>query len=113
TMISDIQQSSTESKQTMQMAVQRVASGVELAGQGGEAVKRIEDSAGRVVGVVEDISVALKEQTHANNLVSQQVDRISGSADSNASSARTAAEVTGRMHGLTEQLRTAVGRFHV
>ncbi|WP_460537751.1 methyl-accepting chemotaxis protein, partial [Chitinimonas naiadis] len=61
-MIADIQHSSAESKTTMQMAVQRVASGVELAGQGGEAVKRIEDSAGRVVGVVEDISVALKEQ---------------------------------------------------
>ncbi len=112
-MISDIQQSSQESKSTMEMAVQRVESGVELAGQGGEAVRRIEESAGRVVGVVEDISVALKEQTHANNLVSQQVDRISSSADSNASSARTAAEITGRMHGLTEQLRAAVNRFQV
>ncbi|PHV12306.1 chemotaxis protein [Chitinimonas sp. BJB300] len=112
-MITDIQQSSQESKSTMVMAVQLVATGVELAGQGGEAVRRIEESAGRVVGVVENISAALKEQTLANNLVSQQVSRISGTASSNASSAHTAAEVTSHMQQLTEQLRTAVNRFHI
>jgi methyl-accepting chemotaxis protein len=112
-MIDDIQRSSGESKSNMQMAVQLVESGAELAGQGSEAIRRIEASAGRVVDVVDTISVALKEQTQANNLVSQQVDRIAGSADNNASSAHMAADVTGRMRSLTGELRAAVGRFHI
>jgi methyl-accepting chemotaxis protein len=112
-MIADVQHSSAASKNTMGKAVERVEASVELTGQGGQAISQIESSAGRVVGVVEEISSALREQTHTNSLVAQQVERIASSADDNAAAAGAAAEVITSMRDLTVQLRSAVGCFRI
>ncbi|WP_171013940.1 methyl-accepting chemotaxis protein [Chitinivorax sp. B] len=112
-MISDIQNSSSESKANMEEAVRRVEQGVGLANQGRDAVQQIESSTQQVVGLVGEISVALKEQSQATDLVGQQVDRISAAADTNVVASRQAAELTRRMQELTLALHQGVRRFSV
>ena len=113
TMISTIQQSSLASRNNIADAVARSRSGVTLAGQGGQAVEQIRDSASAVVDVVNDISHSLKEQRMASSDIAQHVERIAINASANAEVAKSTAAATIELHGLTDRLRNTVAQFQV
>ena len=112
-MIADIKESSGQSQETMDEAMNRVNHGLALAEQGGESIARIRDSAVRVVQVVNEISQALKEQSVASNDIALNVERIAQSASGNAQAARQVAQASSSMRDLTSELHHAVHRFSV
>ena len=112
-MIGAIQTTSDASRNNIADAVKRAQTGVQLAGQGGEAIGRIRASSASVVGVVNDISHSLQEQSQASNDIAQHVERIAQGAASNALVAKETATSTVELHQLTSRLRETVSRFQV
>ncbi|WP_156184000.1 methyl-accepting chemotaxis protein [Chromobacterium sp. LK1] len=110
-MIAEIQQSSTQSHGSMEEAVRRAKNGLELAEQGGAAVGEISHSASGVLGVVNDISHALKEQGTASQDIAQYVEQIAMSSSKNAQAASTASAALVDMRQLAGNLRGLVSRF--
>ena len=110
-MIDDIQQGSNASRDHMQTAVERVSQGVSLARQGGEVVLEIEQSARKTLQMVESISSALHEQTQANQMVNEQVDRIAMTSESNAAAASNARQLSTQLQAQTHRLREVMTRF--
>ena len=84
-----------------------------VAAEGGAAITRIQDSAGEVVSVVNDISHSLSEQSLASNDIAQHVERIAQGAAANAGVAHETAAATVELHKLTHSLRESVSRFTV
>jgi len=112
-MIGKIQQGTQRAVQEMESGVQRVNEGVNLAHQAGDSVTGIRDSAGRVTHAVDDISLALKEQTVAARDIAQKVERIAqGSEENSAAVAQTAASAH-RLEQLASELNTLASRFRI
>ena len=78
-MIKKIQLGTRSAVSNMEIGVQQVSSGVEQASQAsqaGEAIVAIRQASASVVGVVDQISLALREQTVASQDVARNVERI-------------------------------------
>jgi aerotaxis receptor len=112
-MISKIQQGTQRAVQEMEAGVQRVNEGVNLAHQAGDSVTGIRDSAERATHAVDDISLALKEQTVAARDIAQKVERIAqGSEENSAAVAQTAASAH-RLEQLARELNELASRFRI
>jgi methyl-accepting chemotaxis protein len=110
-MIAEIRESSTASHQRMDEAVQRVASGLELARQGSDSINRIENGNQRVQAVVNEISVALNEQAQACKEIAQQVDAIAHTSSRNAQSSTSVSQAVLEMQEMANHQRELVTRF--
>ena len=110
-MIDEIHSSSNASQNRMDEAVQRVRTGLALAGQGSEAIGRIRDSNDRVIAVVSEISAALNEQAQASQDIAQQVEGIAQASALNAESSGQVAHSVHDMRGMAEKQRGLVSRF--
>ncbi|MBM4180799.1 MAG: MCP four helix bundle domain-containing protein [Betaproteobacteria bacterium] len=112
-MIGKIQQGTQRAVQEMEAGVERVNQGVNLAHQAGDSVTGIRDSSGRVTHAVDDIGLALKEQTVAARDIAQKVERIAqGSEENSAAVAQTAASAH-RLEQLASELNALASRFRI
>ncbi|EZH76769.1 chemotaxis protein [Ectopseudomonas composti] len=75
-MIKKIQTGTRNAVSNMEVGVQQVNGGLVQAGQAGDAIVSIRAASERVVGVVDQISMALREQTVASQDVARNVERI-------------------------------------
>ncbi|MDN5515476.1 MAG: methyl-accepting chemotaxis protein [Pseudomonas sp.] len=75
-MIKKIQTGTRNAVSNMEVGVQQVNGGLVQAGQAGDAIVSIRAASERVVGVVDQISLALREQTVASQDVARNVERI-------------------------------------
>jgi methyl-accepting chemotaxis protein len=75
-MIKKIQVGTRNAVSNMEVGVQQVSGGLEQASQAGDAIISIRQASGRVVDVVDQISLALREQTVASQDVARNVERI-------------------------------------
>ena len=75
-MIKKIQVGTRNAVSNMEVGVQQVSGGLEQASQAGDAIVAIRQASGRVVDVVDQISLALREQTVASQDVARNVERI-------------------------------------
>jgi len=112
-MVQEIQQSSETSRATMEQAVTRVKTGLELATQGGNAVARGRESAVAVVQAVNDISNELKAQELASQAIAQHVESIAQSSSDNAMATSTTSLAVDEISRCADQLRAVVARFSV
>lgn len=99
--------------QSLQVGVARVQSGVAKAGQAGEAVSQINASAQTIVGTVNDISAALKEQSSASNDISKHVEQIAQMAEENHAAVDETAKTAHRLEELAVDLHKTVSHFTV
>ncbi len=112
-MIGKIQQGTQRAVQEMEAGVKRVGDGVELAHQAGDSVTGIRNSAERATQAVDDINLALKEQSVAARDIAQKVERIAqGSEENSAAVAQTAASAQ-RLEQLAAELNALASRFRV
>lgn len=112
-MISKIQQGTQRAAQEMEAGVKRVTDGVDLAHRAGDSVTGIRDSADRASRAVDDINLALREQSVAARDIAQKVERIAqGSEENSASVQRTAASAY-RLADLARELNVLASRFRV
>ncbi|MBA3902258.1 MAG: methyl-accepting chemotaxis protein [Rhodocyclaceae bacterium] len=108
-MIASIQSGTSQAVESMHSGVERVAGGVELAMRAGEAMERIKSGALRVVQSVDDISLALKEQSAASVEIAGNVEKIAQMAEENnaavAGTTATARELERLAAGLQGEIR--------
>jgi methyl-accepting chemotaxis protein len=112
-MIALVQQSSHSAVAAMSASVQEVGNGVTLANQAGEMIIQIKVGAGRVVDVVNHISLSLSEQCSANDNLSEQVERVAQMTEENSQAAAETSLEAERLKVLANNLQLAVGRFKI
>lgn len=98
---------------SLQAGVERVNAGVAKAGQAGDAVTKINSGAQMLVGTVNDISAALKEQSAASNEISRHVEKIAQMAEENHAAVDETAKTAHQLEKLATDLHETVGRFKV
>jgi PAS domain S-box-containing protein len=112
-MIADIQSGMQNAVSSMETGVAQVDQGVELANEAGAAIKRIRDSAVRVVDVVSNISEALNEQSLATDNIAQHVARIAQMSEENNELAQQSSGGAHRLLSTATEMQNTVSRFAV
>jgi methyl-accepting chemotaxis protein len=94
---------------SMEVAVDRVSAGVARAQDANDAIARIRQASGETVGMVREITEAIREQSSASQSIAQQVERIAqmaevsnGAASGSADAARELDELATSMHKIVE-----------
>lgn len=107
-MIGKIQVSAQDAVIQMDVGVKQVNQGLELANAASAAIEQIRSGSTRIVGVVDQISMALNEQTAASQDVARSVERIAQMAQTNSEgisgAARNAANIEDLAHALDKQV---------
>jgi methyl-accepting chemotaxis protein len=112
-MVVAVQSSANHAVASMNGTVTRVDEGVRLARRTSESMLAINDGAQRVVGVVTDISSALKEQSTVSNDIAANVENIARMSEENSAASRATAETAGRLEALAGESRRAIARFRI
>ena len=112
-MIGSVQESAQAAVATMQQAVAQVEAGVDRAQQAQTAIQEIAAGAGRVVGVVGDISSALREQGVAGQDLAANVEKVAQMAEENSAAAQAAAETAQTLGKLADATLDAVSTFRL
>ncbi|QDR70170.1 methyl-accepting chemotaxis protein [Pseudomonas sp. BJP69] len=112
-MVKRIQSGTREAVGQMEVGVQQVKGGVTLAQQAGEAIVNIRQSSGDVVRMVDQISLALREQTAASQDVARNVERIAQMSQQNSQAVEQTAETAGALQRLAQGLYGQVGVFRI
>jgi methyl-accepting chemotaxis protein len=113
TMIQKIQDGTRQAAVKMTDGVQRVSEGVDLARKAGHSIVSIRESAEKATHAVDDINLALKEQSVAAREIAQRVENIAQGAEENSAAvAQTAAEAA-RLESLAQELDRLSARFRL
>lgn len=112
-MIGAVQENAVAAVATMQEAVSRVETGVDLAQRACDSMADIRDGAKRVVASVNDISNALKEQSIASNDIAASVERIAQMSEGSSAATRDTANTARRLEDLAASMRGAVAAFQL
>ncbi|ROL80688.1 chemotaxis protein [Pseudomonas protegens] len=112
-MVDKIQLGTREAVSSMDVGVNQVKSGVELAQQAGEAIVNIRTSSGNVVQVVDQISLALREQTAASQDVARNVERIAQMSQQNSQAVEETTETARSLQQLAQNLEQQVNVFRL
>ncbi|QZI68412.1 methyl-accepting chemotaxis protein [Pseudomonas protegens] len=112
-MVGKIQLGTREAVSSMDVGVNQVRNGVELAQQAGEAIVSIRTSSGNVVRVVDQISLALREQTAASQDVARNVERIAQMSQQNSQAVEETTETARSLQQLAQNLEQQVSVFRL
>lgn len=112
-MISAMQASSRAAVATMSGAVSQVDGGVALAHQAGDAINQISDGASQVIQVVNEITVALAEQSSASDNIAGHVEKVAQITERNSAAANESANAALQLDELANSMRDTVSRFKI
>ncbi|MFN3771383.1 MAG: methyl-accepting chemotaxis protein [Ectopseudomonas guguanensis] len=110
-MIKKIQLGTRNAVNNMEIGVQQVNGGVEQASQAGDAIVAIRQASGRVVDVVDQISLALREQTVASQDVARNVERIAQMSMQNSEAVADTSRTAQGLQQLAVSLEKQVASF--
>ncbi|VXB87670.1 Chemotaxis protein [Pseudomonas sp. 8O] len=110
-MIKKIQLGTRSAVSNMEIGVQQVSSGVEQASQAGDAIVTIRQASASVVGVVDQISLALREQTVASQDVARNVERIAQMSMENSEAVADTSRTAQGLQQLALTLEKQVASF--
>ena len=113
TMVDKIQADARRAVASMDAGVERVSNGVELAHQAGDSITSIRASANQVARAVDDISIALREQGSAAQLIAANIERIAQMSEENSTAASSTAQSAKRLQDMATQLQSTVTQFKV
>jgi methyl-accepting chemotaxis protein len=112
-MVESIAGGTTDAVGSMQLGVQKLDSGVELAQEAGTAIQSIDRNTQQLASTVEEISSAIEEQRSSADEIARQVERIAQMASSNSVDAEQTRATAQRLAGLSAELKAALGRFKI
>lgn len=110
-MISSIQTLSEQATQIMQQTAGQAEHGAVLANQAGSAILEIQESADKVLHVVQEISLALGEQSSASQQIAIQTEQVARIAEENSQVAADSTHAAEHLESLGEEMRNQVQRF--
>lgn len=109
--IQEIQAETQSVVNQMGVGTSRVEEGVELAGQAGQAIAAIRDSADSVFTAIESIAAVGQQQATASMQIANSVDSLNDSARKAAESAEQVSIAVANLTTQAQSLRNLVGRF--
>ncbi|MBU1329580.1 MAG: methyl-accepting chemotaxis protein [Gammaproteobacteria bacterium] len=112
-MIKKIQTGTRSAVSNMEVGVQQVNSGVEQANQAGTAIVTIREASSRVVSVVDQISLALREQSEASQDVARNVERIAQMSQQNSEAVADTSQTAQNLQQLAVALEKQVASFRL
>ena len=112
-MVGTIQQGVSTMTQRMENSVQRVNDGLRLAESAGTSVAEIKACADRVVGVIDNISIALREQSAASQNIGCRIEQLVQMIEGNDQQMHQVSETASELNRLSTDLSADVGRFKV
>lgn len=110
-MIQKIQSSAHEAVNKMQVGVDQVDNGLRLAQTANQAIEHIRGGSGRIISAVDQISMALQEQSVASQDVARNVERIAQMAQAANQGIAGASSSAGRIEQLARELEAQVREF--
>ncbi|WP_415035572.1 methyl-accepting chemotaxis protein [Azonexus sp.] len=90
-----------------------VTTGVNHAGDANLAMREIGQGSGQTIGMVGDITDAIREQGVASTDIAQQVERIAQMAEENSVAAQSTSAVAQEMGSLAKELHAIVAQYRV
>ena len=99
--------------ESMHEGVSQANQGMQQAGQTSEAIGRINAGSQKVVGTVNDIGSALREQSVANNEIAVSVEKIAQMIEENNAAVDETAKTARGLEQLASNLHDVVARFRV
>lgn len=112
-LLNRVQDGAINASRSMDDAVAAVAAGVESARSAGEAIDRIQSGARDMVGMVSEITDAVKEQSVASTHIAQEVERIAQMAEQNSSESSTTAGGARQLDDMALAIKSAVSIYRV
>lgn len=112
-MVKRIQLGTRDAVQQMEVGVTQVKGGVDMAQRAGDAIVGIRQSSGDVVRMVDQISLALREQTAASQDVARNVERIAQMSQQNSLAVEQTTETAGTLQQLAQGLHKQVSVFRL
>jgi methyl-accepting chemotaxis protein len=110
-MIGAIQGGARSMAQQMERSVQRVDEGLRVACATGEAMTAIDNGTARVIGVIDDVSSALTEQSGLSREISARVERIVDMIGENNQATASVADTARQLDLLAGSLEGKLGHF--
>ena len=112
-MISEIQRGTETMGLQMKESVSKVRDGLSLAQIAGQSITAINEEASQVVQIVDDVSIALKEQSAASQSIADRVENIVQMIEENNVSMRSVAATAHQLDALAARLKGDADRFNV
>ena len=112
-MIGDVLSSARSAVTGMESVTGMVAGGKNLSEQVADRMNVIRADTEQVTGSINEISLALNEQSTATQDIARQVEMVARMSEGNCSAAAETARISGELNTLAESLRTAANRFRV
>lgn len=113
TMISEIENTTSQAVSSMDEGTQRVSQGVEKAAEAARSMVAIRAGSANVVASVSEISSALEEQRRATDDVARNVETVTERARQNSQAVNSVADSASRLEAVAEALQKATSRFVV
>ncbi len=113
TLLSQMQGSAKQAVDTMAAAVREVEAGVENAQEAGRSISDIKEGSNTVVGAVEEISEAVREQSAASTSISQRIEQIAQMTDRNTAAAASTAEAVHNLTSMSREIEKALKAYKV
>ncbi len=111
--LGQMQGSARQAVEGMAGAVREVETEVERAQRVGASIAKIRQGAGEMVGTMEDISNAVREQSAASTAIAQRIEQIAQMIERNSGAARSSAENVTRMSEMGREIADTVGVYRV
>jgi methyl-accepting chemotaxis protein len=112
-MIDKTQQGTQRAVQEMEAGVRRVNEGVGLADRAGDSMTGIRTGSERVIRAVDEITLALKEQTSAAREISRKVEHIAQGARENSAMVIRTASAARELEHHASQLNEMANKFRI
>ncbi|PLK48688.1 methyl-accepting chemotaxis protein [Uliginosibacterium sp. TH139] len=112
-LLSKMKDSALLAVDSMGQAVQEVAAGVEKARMAGESIQTIREGSGAVVGVVEEITEAVREQSSASTVIAQQIEQIAQMTERNSNAANEAASAVDQITAMSRDIARTLDAYKV
>jgi methyl-accepting chemotaxis protein len=112
-LIKGIQAETNEAVRTMEEGTREVEEGTRLADIAGRSLKDIDKSVGQVADLIQEISLAAKQQARGTDGVVRSMETISDIANQHADGVRKTTDTIERLASLSDRLTEAIGNFKI
>ncbi|HTJ96028.1 MAG TPA: HAMP domain-containing methyl-accepting chemotaxis protein [Rhodocyclaceae bacterium] len=113
TLLGRVQDGAINASRSMDDAVAAVSAGVESARSAGDAIGKIQTGANDMVGMVSEITDAVKEQSVASTHIAQEVERIAQMAEENSAESANTADGARQLDEMAMAIKAAVSVYRV
>ncbi|WP_188692815.1 methyl-accepting chemotaxis protein [Silvimonas amylolytica] len=113
TTIQDIQHSVGRVVTQMEVVVGRVDECRSQAASAASVVRQLSEASSRIESAMGEVALAVREQSMANESISQNVEHLAQSSEHNGAATRTAADQATTVNGLAGRLREIVAEFRI